>query len=80
MKTTTKKTTSQQPASAAAKATRTQTLDVIARNLLDIESLTPQGRDQLDFHEIHVSLLRRAMEEAWKAGARYHLGRARRAR
>ncbi len=77
MKTTTKKTTSQQPASGAAKATRKQMLDVIARELLDIESLTPQGRDQLDFHEIHVSLLRRAMEEAWKAGARYHLGRAR---
>jgi hypothetical protein len=77
MKTTTKKTTSQQPASGATKATRKQTLDVIARDLLDIESLTPQGRDQLDFHEIHVSLLRRAMEEAWKAGARYHLGRAR---
>jgi hypothetical protein len=80
MKTTTKKTTSQQPASAAAKATRKQTLDLIARNLLEIESLTPQRRDQLDFHEIHVSLLRRAMEEAWKAGARYHLERARRPR
>jgi hypothetical protein len=78
MITTTKKTTSQQPG--AAKALRTRTLEDIARRLLDIESLTPQGRDQLDFHDLHVTLLRRAMEEAWKAGARYHLGRARRAK
>jgi hypothetical protein len=82
MKHTAKKTSKQQPTatSSAAKATRKQALDAIAHNLLDIESLTPQGRDRLDFHEIHVSLLRRAMEEAWKAGARYHLGRARRAK
>ena len=80
MRTTTEKTTSQQPTSGAAKATRKQVLDEIARKLLDIESLTPQGRDRLDFHDIHVSLLQRAMEEAWKAGARCHLGRARRAK
>jgi hypothetical protein len=80
MKHTTRKTSKQQPTPGAAKSTRKQALDAIAHNLLDIESLTPQGRDRLDFHEIHVSLLRRAMEEAWKAGARYHLGRARRAR
>jgi hypothetical protein len=79
MKHTTRETRGQQPTPDAAKATRKQALDAIARNLLDIESLAPQGRDRLDFHEIHVSLLRRAMEEAWKAGARYHLGRARRA-
>jgi len=79
MKHTTRETRVQQPAPDAAKATRKQALHAIARNLLDIESLAPQGRDHLDFHEIHVSLLRRAMEEAWKAGARYHLGRARRA-
>jgi hypothetical protein len=80
MKHATTKTSKQQPTPGAAKApTRKQTLDAIARNLLDIESLTPQGRDRLDFHEIHVSLLRRAMEESWKAGARYHLERARRA-
>ena len=80
MKTTTKK-TKKQPTPGAAKApTRKQTLDAIARNLLDIESLAPQGRDHLDFHDIHVSLLRRAMKEAWKAGARYHLSRARRAK
>jgi hypothetical protein len=77
MKHTTEKSSEKQP---TAKATRKQALDAIARNLLDIESLTPQGRDRLDFHEIHVSLLRRAMEEAWKAGARYHLGRSRRAK
>jgi len=59
---------------------RKQVLDEIARKLLDIESLTPQGRDRLDFHDIHVSLLRGAMEEAWKAGARCHLGRTRRAK
>jgi hypothetical protein len=76
----TTKTSKQQPAPGAAKPSRKQALDAIARNLLDIESLTPQGRDRVDFHEIHVSLLRRAMEEAWKAGARYHLGRARRAK
>jgi hypothetical protein len=79
MKHTAKK-TSKQPTPGAANATRKQALDAIAHNLLDIESLTPQGRDRLDFHEIHVSLLRRVMEEAWKAGARYHLGRARRAK
>jgi|GEM_PF-3039224 len=80
MTTTTKKTTSERPTSGVAKATRRQVLDEIARKLLDIESLTPQGRDRLDFHEIHVSRLQRAMEEAWKAGARCHLGRARRAK
>src|SRR5665647_3003511 len=72
MTTTTKKTTSERPTSGVAKATR--------RQVLDIESLKPQGRDRLDFHEIHVSRLQRAMEEAWKAGARCHLGRARRAK
>ena len=80
MTTTTKKTTSERPTSGVAKATRRQVLDEIARKLLDIESLKPQGRDRLDFHEIHVSRLQRAMEEAWKAGARCHLGRARRAK
>jgi hypothetical protein len=77
MKNTTLETSRQQPT--LANATRKQALDAIARNLLDIESLALRGRDHLDFHEIHVSLLQRAMEEAWKAGARYHLGRARRA-
>jgi hypothetical protein len=80
MKPTTKKTSKPQPTPGAAKVNRKQALDAIARNLLDIESLTPQGRDRLDFHEIHVSLLRRAMEEAWKAGARYHLGRVQKAK
>lgn len=78
MKTT--QTTSQRQARGAAAATRKQALAEIARNLLGIESLTPQGRDCLDFHDIHVTRLQRAMEEAWKAGARYHLGRAARAK
>jgi hypothetical protein len=56
-------------------ASRKQTIETIAARLLDIETLTPQNRDRLDFHEIHVTPLRRAMEEAWKAGARYSLGR-----
>ena len=79
MKTATQETSRQQPRGVAT-AARKQALSEIARNLLDIESLTPQGRDRLDFHEIHVTRLRRAMEEAWKAGARYHVGRARRAK
>ena len=54
---------------------RRRTLDSIARSLLNIDTLDPQGRDHLDFHDVHVTLLRRAMEEAWKAGARYHLTR-----
>jgi len=77
MKHTSQDTSRPQPTPDATKATREQALDEIARKLLGVESLAPQGRDHLDFHEIHVSLLRRAMEEAWKAGARYHLGRAR---
>jgi hypothetical protein len=36
--------------------------------LLGIESLDAQNRDRLDFHEVHVSALRRALVRAYELG------------
>lgn len=43
-------------------------LNRIARCTLHIETLTPQGSDRLDFHEVSVDGLRDALEAAYKAG------------
>jgi hypothetical protein len=42
--------------------------DEIAKTLLRIESLDAQNRDRLDFHEVHVSALRRALVRAYELG------------
>ena len=45
------------------------TIAKIAREYLLINSLALRGRDRLDFHELHVGSIRRALEAAYKAGA-----------
>lgn len=45
-------------------------IDKIAKDVLGIETLTVQGRDSLDFHDLNVVLLREALEAAYDAGRR----------
>jgi hypothetical protein len=40
----------------------------IAKEVLDIPTLEPRGRDGLDFHEVGVMGLRRALLAAFTAG------------
>ncbi len=40
----------------------------IAREELMIETLEPRNRDALDFHEVSVIAIRRALEAAYRAG------------
>ena len=40
----------------------------IAKRILDIETLVPANRDRFDFHEKHVTILKAALEAAYKAG------------
>jgi len=44
-------------------------IEEIAREHLDLETLRTQGRDCLDFHELSVWELRRALAAAYEAGA-----------
>ena len=46
----------------------TQTLEQIARDRLDIETLTTRNADALDFHEVSVWSLKAALEAAYEAG------------
>lgn len=46
----------------------TGTLETIAREL-GFETLEERGHDKDDFHEVHVTHLRRALEAAYQAGA-----------
>lgn len=43
-------------------------LDIIAREELNIITLRPRGRDALDFHDVGVVSLKRALERAYTAG------------
>ncbi len=45
-------------------------LSTIARSTLGIETLAAQNSDSLDFHEIHVLSLKKALRDAFEAGAR----------
>lgn len=45
-------------------------LENIARSILDIDTLTEQNSDRLDFHEVGVTLLKLALQEAYQAGFR----------
>lgn len=45
-----------------------QTLARIAARELGIETLKPRMRDCLDFHEIHVAAIERALIAAYEAG------------
>ena len=42
----------------------------IARRVLDIETLDERKSDSLDFHEVSVWGLKRALEQAYEAGQR----------
>lgn len=43
-------------------------VDKIAKEHLFIETLEVQGRDHLDFHDVSVVGVKRALEAAYKAG------------
>ena len=43
-------------------------VEQIARRVLGIASLQPRNQDDLDFHDVGVSLLRDAMLQAYEAG------------
>lgn len=49
-------------------------LTQIAREELGIETLVERGRDRLDFHEVGVAGLRRALERAYELDAAKHGG------
>jgi NCAIR mutase (PurE)-related protein len=44
----------------------------IAREELGIETLEVRGRDRLDFHDVGVAGLRRALERAYELGVAKH--------
>lgn len=46
-----------------------QALEKIASEHLDLETLATRGRDSLDFHELAVWEIRRALAAAYEAGA-----------
>lgn len=48
--------------------TMDQTLQQIARNALDIDTLETQRSDRLDFHDVAVWSLKAALEAAYQAG------------
>ncbi|MEX0655307.1 MAG: hypothetical protein WD534_04275 [Phycisphaeraceae bacterium] len=47
---------------------REQTVQRIAREVLDLETLEARGRDHLDFPEVGVWQIRQALEQAYEAG------------
>lgn len=49
----------------------------IASNQLNIETLTARNSDRLDFHDVSVWDIRRALETAYSAGANDEVGRIR---
>ncbi len=42
----------------------------IAKRILDLETLEERKSDSLDFHEVAVWTIKRALEEAYEAGRR----------
>jgi hypothetical protein len=46
------------------------TIDRIAKEHLRLETLETRRRDSLDFHDLPVWCIRKALEEAYNAGAR----------
>jgi len=41
---------------------------IVQKNIPGIETLEVRGRDSLDFHDVSVGCLRRALEDAFVAG------------
>ena len=48
-------------------------LEEIARRHLHLDTLTPRGRDSLDFHDCYAEGIKAALAEAWRQG--FHAGR-----
>lgn len=48
--------------------TRDETIERIAAETLGIDILKTRGRDRLDYHDLGVTQLRKALEEAYEAG------------
>lgn len=48
--------------------TRDEALANIATTILDLETLEPRKRDSLDFHELAVWQIKKALEAAYEAG------------
>ena len=48
----------------------------IAREELGIETLAVRGLDSLDFHDVYVSALRKALDRAFQAGLLEGMSRA----
>ena len=49
---------------------RAAVIDKLAALYLGVETLEVRGRDSLDFHDLSVTSIRRALEEAYEAGRR----------
>lgn len=47
---------------------RDQIIKSIAELVLHIRNLETRNSDRMDFHEVHVAQLKRALEEAFEAG------------
>jgi hypothetical protein len=43
-------------------------MEQIAKQMLEINTLTPRNSDSADFHEVHVIALRKALEAAYSRG------------
>lgn len=50
--------------------TRDDKIKQIAKKHFGVSDFTVQNRDSLDFHDVHVDSMRRALEEAYEAGTR----------
>ena len=46
----------------------TKTIEKIAREILDLETLETRNSDSLDFHDMSVWQIRKALEAAYEAG------------
>ena len=47
-----------------------KTINRIAREILRLETLEQRKSDSLDFHDLYISQIKRALEAAYLAGAR----------
>ena len=51
-----------------AKLNKSEQFAKIAKNELLIDTLQVRNRDSLDFHEVHVGMVQKALEAAFKLG------------
>lgn len=54
---------------------KNETFELIAQQILGIETLERRNMDSLDFHDLSVASLWRALDAAFEAGAAYEAGR-----